>query len=100
MTEMRAWAWFGSELASGLGLLGRYHWKYRREAPLGRIYRIGQRFHADSAVVEELVRRVPRSLGYRRLVSYTLVSEPGTASGKRRWELPLGKARAAPREVS
>ena len=73
-------------------------------------------------------RRVARSLGYRRLVSYTLKSEPGTSlraagwsetaavrgrswncpsrprqSGttieKRRWEVPLGRAGSSLREV-
>lgn len=61
MADARAWALFGGGLASGLGLAGLYHWRYRRKTPLGRIYKIGDRYFADSAVVEELVRRVPGS---------------------------------------
>ena len=61
MAEVRAWAWFTGGLASGLGLLGLYHWKVGRRAPLGKIYKIGDRFFADAAVVDELVRRVPGS---------------------------------------
>jgi hypothetical protein len=61
MAETRAWAWFTGGLASGLGLFGLYHWRFGRKAPLGRIYKIGDRFYADSAVVDELVRRVPGS---------------------------------------
>lgn len=66
MAEGRSWGLFAGGLASGLGLAGLYHWKYRRHRPLGRIYRIGDRFYADSAVVEELVRRVPGSQSHGR----------------------------------
>lgn len=61
MVDARSWAWFGGGVVSGLGLCGLYHWKYRGKNALGRIYRVGDRFFADSAVVEELLRRVPGS---------------------------------------
>ena len=61
MAEVRAWAWFTGGLASGLGLLGLYHWKYGRRVPPGKIFKVGDRFFADSAVVDDLVRRVPGS---------------------------------------
>ena len=60
-TEARSWALFVGGLASGLGLAGLFAWKYGRRAPFGHIYKIGDRFYADSAVVDELVRRVPGS---------------------------------------
>ena len=61
MAEVRAWAWFTGGLASGLGLLGLYHWKVGRRVPPGKIFKVGDRFFADAAVVDELVRRVPGS---------------------------------------
>jgi hypothetical protein len=87
VAEGRSWGLFVGGLASGLGLAGLYHWKYRRGRPLGRIYKIGDRFYADSAVVEELVRRVPGSQNHGRyggeIYLYrrgrlTFKSEPGS----------------------
>lgn len=71
-TEARSWAFFAGGLASGLSLLGLYAWKYGRRAPLGHIYKIGDRFYVDTAVVDELVRRVPGSehIGNARATIY------------------------------
>lgn len=60
MPDARSLAWLTGGFASGLGLAGLLHWHHKRP-PLGRIYRVGDRFYADTPVVEELLRRVPGS---------------------------------------
>ncbi|MFZ6184885.1 hypothetical protein [Nannocystis pusilla] len=60
----RVWAGFAGGLVTGLGFLGLYHWRYGRKAPIGRIFKVGGRYYADSAVVDDLLRRVPGSQQY------------------------------------
>ena len=62
MAQARTWAWFAGGLAGGLGIAGLVHWRSGRRPPLGRIYKVGDRYFADEAVVDELVRRVPGSV--------------------------------------
>jgi hypothetical protein len=60
----RVLAGFAGGITTGLGLLGLYHWRYGRKAPIGRIFKVGGRYYADSAVVDDLLRRVPGSQQY------------------------------------
>lgn len=87
MAEARTWAWFAGGLAGGLGIAGLVHWRSGRRPPIGRIYKVGDRYFADEAVVDELVRRVPGSVKiagdatiylYRR-GKLTFRSDPGAA---------------------
>ena len=62
MAEARTWAWFAGGLAGGLGLAGILYKRSGRRPPLGRVYKVADRYFADEAVVDELVRRVPGSI--------------------------------------